>query len=733
MGRQYIKIALIGVAAGTLASCSQDPILPSSAVKEEYTKNFIRDFGIPAPGHDFAMAKSAGLKVKTAKGTHIIVTAEVDGKEYLFANVSLSAGTHDLPVTIPQSVTTVKIKSGFKTIEAGVNDIVDIDEDIPSSRGVEISSPTGDNTPFTFTDNDEEAPVIVFSPDQFLNAYLDAHPKGVDSTNKWYLGNDIDKGYIDPWVSDDIYVYHGETGLGATDINYNEELGWHHVGLHYLIFPVWWNTNKYGSKDYRLSMVQYSKANNDHDMPFNDKENAKIPFPQLGYSTNEIDPTIVMDNLNSFTYDDGSFDKAFDPAVAKTVVSMGVKVDMNPDKWEQSGLRFDLRSGNGSTYSYSSTVPYWNSKVWDENYYDVSLTDLMFSTVSTMLYPLDGQNFEVLNYRANNNIGQTDPRFCDSPMLIGFTSQPKCEADTDPRDYTDLILLVLPTHGLQLLYNIYDVPEPFIWTMAVEDLGGTDDWDFNDVVFHFTDVIKDLNTVNGNNIVTYWSGTQAAWPTRVIEVWPEATGGTMPIYITFSNVVFPIPPLPEWGDEKFSEANNKILECLYRGQPGTFVVGKEIHSWLGASSYTQFVNVGSKRTGKTGEHVQFAIDPSAKLDYTEGGVFGSKDNYTLYGFALLVDKGNDLQIDAINSEEKGLRQLSSDKLNKDTYIMIGAPNENGSVAPQMLLISDGDGTWQWPTERTKISNAYPDFNKWVTNPASTGWTNNPDESQVTKK
>ena len=38
------------------------------------------------------------------------------------------------------------------------------------------------------------------------------------------------------------------------------------------------------------------------------------------------------------------------------------------------------------------------------------------------------------------------------------------------------------------------------------------------------------------------------------------------------------------------------------------------------------------------------------------------------------------------------------------------PSKTGQ-APQMILLPR---TWQWPTERTQIHDAYPDFEKWVT-------------------
>lgn len=719
-GNLLPTLAILAIAS----SCTQDPILPIDTTKEEYTKNFIMEFGIPAEGHDFAMATTAGLKIKTATDAHVRVTAEIDGKEYLFADLNLPEGIHPLPVTIPRSVTTLKIKSGFNTYEAGVNDVVDIDADVPPSRTITISGSGASK--LEITETSDEAPLLTFSPDEFLNEYLSKFQKETDTTDKWYLGKDIGDGYIDPSLDDESFAYFGETGLGATDPVDNKK------GLEYLIFPVWWNKNRYYNKDYRLTLVQYNEANNKHNLSFNDTLPNKPHFPYLGYSESVISHEKAAEDFDAFTFDNGNFSQAYDPEKTKTVVTKGVRVITNPDPVDRSAFRFDLRSGTGTTYSYSSTVPYYNRKVWKEKYYDESLSDLIFATVSTMSYPLKERTFKISNFE-NNNINTTE-YYIKYPFLVGFTSQPRCAADTEPRNYTDLILLVLPIKGLKVFYNIGEVLEPYIWTIAVEDLGATDDWDFNDAVFHFTDVITNLNEVNGNNAVTSRSGPLAAEMVRTIKVWPVATGGTMPIYITFTGKAAGMPSdvLSEWGTEMFSSANDKIKNIKNSATTGTFIVGKEIHKWLGASSYSQFVNVGKTRSDIEGEPVRLAIpEDSFGEEYNDDYVFASKDNKPLYGFSLLVDKDNSLEIDAFKNGTGIVPLPENLKLGEGTYL-IGAPNEKGSIAPQMLLIAD-DAEWEWPAERKKISDAYRYFKQWIGNPAYHAWFCYPTDSLVTKK
>ncbi|MDE6653377.1 MAG: LruC domain-containing protein, partial [Muribaculaceae bacterium] len=570
----------------------------------------------------------------------------------------------------------------------------------------------------SLTVNGDEDPIISFNPKDFLAEYFDHHPVGKESTNLWYQGKDYGDGFVKDEQGDDIYLYYGETGLGYTDPDYDpDDESTILEGLEYMIFPVWWRTNRYGDKNYQLQLIDYFEADSKYGeiMPFNDAQNGRIPFPYLGYSETEVASENVLANINSFTYDNGDFTQAYDPSTVGTVVSKGLKVTTVGDELDVTALRMDLWCGTGDKESFSSTVPYWNRKHWGAGkYYDVTISNLMFSTVSTMMHTLTPRNFNILNYPGDNGTNPTYSRRCEFPMLVGFTSSPEGEADLHYRDYTDLILLVLPMNDLELFYNLAKPVEPYVWTMAVEDLGGTDDWDFNDIVFHFTDVVKSLNSINGNKIVTKASGPMASVSVRAIDVWPVASGGTMPVYITFTGTVSKMEPMPTWGDMMFSEANNAIKEAAKKVETGTFVIGTEVHKWLGASHYTQFVNVGNSRNGASGKVVQFRIPADADLKYVEKGAHGSEQNKPLYGFSILVDKENTLQIDAFNEAEHGMKTIDNLKLGEGTY-MIGAPDENGSIAPQMLLISDGDGSWEWPTERTKISDAYPDFNHWITN------------------
>ena len=58
-------------------------------------------------------------------------------------------------------------------------------------------------------------------------------------------------------------------------------------------------------------------------------------------------------------------------------------------------------------------------------------------------------------------------------------------------------------------------------------------------------------------------------------------------------------------------------------------------------------------------------------------------------------------------------------------LKVTAPGEGD--APQMICVP---AAWAWPTERTSINSAYPQFSTWVTNPDYYDWVNTPVTGKV---
>ncbi len=775
-----------------VAGCNSDTITLEDNAREEYVRNFITTFGVPDPDHNYAMAKSAGLHVTTKKGGHVTVTAEVGGKEYLFADLDVPAGTHALPVTIPASVSTLNVATGKGVHVVATDATVDIDQ-----------APAGSRTHYNIEDMDMEDemqfvesgdggdPYLVFKPQSYGNftTFVNTHFKGgedniVRDPDKYNWEDNTYKGSPVKYLNDNPH----ETGLGCTGGEYD-----------YYIFPIYWKRNKQGNKDYQVILHKIREGVNNlpspYDITFGDEgsASAQIPFPEIGWTTDDASyalinfhdgtyQTKVDGPIENFRFDNGSFDEAFPfekanaADNAKCVITRGKRIHMKaPSQEYYPAFTIAVKSNfqaDGS-FSFVSAAPFYNSAFWGNNYFDVTLDELYMANWATKRVPFmkpngkDGILVHIfdpeldMEYYGNgkdwwklHNGFSSKPVYGDhyknnsvisleipgEPFYLGFNSPASKPADTSVRDFSEVIFLVTrhvfydkATRKFKYQWGV--VPEPMEWTLAAEDLGGSDDWDFNDVVFTFTDVIRNLKSENHLNNVSLVTGPNSTTSVRIVTVTPKATGGTMPIYITYTGKqVQEMPEMPSDGSIMYSEASAALKAALEKaGQDGTFILGTEVHKWLGASDHTKFVNVGGSRQNVEVTPVQFVIPTTLdigdedRFDYASSG---SKPNKPLYGFGVLVDKENVLNYDAFAADAPGFIKVDNLTMGEGTYL-IGAPNDNKDVnVPQMILVQ---GDWQWPTERTNILDAYPNFKAWIGDHTNSDWINTPEEGKVTKK
>lgn len=183
------------------------------------------------------------------------------------------------------------------------------------------------------------------------------------------------------------------------------------------------------------------------------------------------------------------------------------------------------------------------------------------------------------------------------------------------------------------------------WTLACEDLGSTDDTDFNDVVL-------DVAYVAGETTLT---------------ITPRAAGGTLVSKIYFR------------------EDNNSDYTEL-----------GEIHELMG---YTVIPSIG------------FAMLNTNKSSH-------EVDPKTVKPIVVTVPADFDFADDFLKRIKITTRQSDEEEYDATEITAFTDLGESGSI-PKMLLL---EGEWQWPTERTSIDIAYPDFRDWVKNSNATNWT-----------
>ena len=189
-------------------------------------------------------------------------------------------------------------------------------------------------------------------------------------------------------------------------------------------------------------------------------------------------------------------------------------------------------------------------------------------------------------------------------------------------DYNDFIFVM---EGKQ--EHIIKKPVEYIY--AVEDLGGTGDFDFNDIVFS----------------VSHVSGQPHA------NVKLLAAGGTLPAYICFK-------------DKSYGE----------------------VHEMFKVET-TEMVNTASGTT---------------KANMKQASPF-------------VVQVPTDWSHAAFNTKGNGFNV----KVQNDGNVTIATPGNN--PAPQILILTPN---WLWPTERTRINTAYPNFGEWGENYTNSTWVDN---------
>ncbi|MDE6497906.1 MAG: LruC domain-containing protein [Muribaculaceae bacterium] len=687
--------------AVALAACSADEPQTISAT-EDYNRGFVKEFGVPARGHDFSMATTAGLKVTSRNGDHITVTAEIDGEEYLFADCHVPAGTTAIPVTIPRSVSELKLSTTRGESSVSTNAVVNLDEIEPGIMRV-AASPSPEGNPY-----------IAFKTKDLLKPFLEKDKSKFSATSPAFPNR-------------------GKSGY---------------------IFPIYWKWDKNKNRDYRVQFVTSKFGANDgtllaKDVIFDEKQSKTSPFPAIKYSPyisniEDIEPDSYFSGGEFSNYSYNAKDDII-------VVSRGIRIndyleEDRPPLQYSWYLEVDYGYDAEGNCSVSSESPYRNVAFWNGNYYDMPLKHLKYAHHGAFMFLAEPSEFYIYDTLSSDGTpaGYFRKISCKA-YIIGFNTAPASAGADDDRDWCDVAFLYLkPGYASS---GTVSTSTQYKWRIAAEDLGATDDWDFNDAVFEFSDQIRDLNTVNTERDA--WQiGPRDAQPVRVISVTPQAAGGTMPLYITYTGKVGAVPEIPDGkgqtADIMYSEANQVLKDHMNNlaYNEGTFIVGEELHSWLGADSHTTIFNTEATKKYPKATSVEFVIPMDAQPTLEPGDIWNSQTqtsstgtlmastaNKTICGFAVVVDRNNTLNIDAMDSPAPGIHSARDLVLGSGAYV-IGRPDAtNGEIAPQMLLVN---GSWRWPQERVKISDAYPDFSAWLSNPASApAWTKNYIKEKVT--
>lgn len=276
-------------------------------------------------------------------------------------------------------------------------------------------------------------------------------------------------------------------------------------------------------------------------------------------------------------------------------------------------------------------------------------------------------------------------------MFLGFEDWPNTANASD----FDLNDVVFAFSGATPTIINEDTTPAGTWMLACEDLGGSFDLDYNDVVLK-------INHISGQNYAT---------------VTPLAAGGTLASYIFF------IDP---------TSTNGQLDQCF-----------GEIHQLFGAGAISsgeyEPINVKSGSRGAQGREVRFNVPEDWTMAYYSSDTWNQSSQYApnMGGFEIRtlpigappIDNAN-LDLSRVTSLSQGASRIPAPDKGKAPFI-ICLPYSYFTLN-QPSVGKKTEYVWAWPQEYVGITTCYPDFAAWVGNMSENGeWYKNRTPNSLT--
>ncbi|MDE6858852.1 MAG: DUF4842 domain-containing protein [Duncaniella sp.] len=704
-----------------VASCTTDEItIPKS---ELYTREFIKQFGVFDPNHDWNHAQRANVTVTTSTSTDIKIYAKVNGTRYLFGTYLGVNGSRELGVDIPKGVTSLILRANGRDYTVSPGSKVNIGG---SSRLITDPGSTADNK-LTWSISRERM-LSTEAMKQYIEDYPEDKPNLGRGTTSFYFVADGEEHTFYPFywntaathalgiyyipdesnpdniVMQDLYfTKSGELASSQSlacnptiPADFRYEPGDVHMfgDTRYKcsewaeVFPGFRTTLEAYKDDEATEMQNYvlsdgSKFSDGIVRTYSDAETADFVtdngyISRIEYRnyTFVITETVTKEYVTPKAFERRNFEPAHS--------GVGAAYE-NVDFICSRGITYKLEKG--TKYGFYIKVSKEQKAFFDEidgvqvpkaeQPYDF----IIFSQASRNASYVDSKTKEgssddvnavIRNYNWYDTNGDGnastwwDESFTENDKhayaswdviemggkeyaMFGFEDWEANSNDKGP-DLNDLMFLF--ETGTRPS-NVVDEDEPedelcYEWIVAAEDLGNTDDFDFNDVVFGV------------GNFKLSEDGETATVDVRAL-----ASGGTLPVYLYHNEVP----------------------------------VGGEFHSWFGDYPTSTVINATGTASAK-GKTETITVNKDFTMACCQL-VDGTPNN--MGGFTIHV----------IGKDGTEITEITAPNL---------STNEE-NFAPQMICVPTH---WLWPTERTHILNPYPNFKQWVENQGScTDWHENP--------
>ena len=573
-------------AAVLLAACGVDEI--PVPVTEKYERDFIKTFGLIGKDQTWRMVEQATVTVDTEEPSNVKAYVNVNGTYHIVADYKDVQGTQTLTFDVPANAQDVKVYVNGIPYGAETRAFI-----APEGNGVI----------------------------KLIEEYV-YYTLGQIKTN---IANKNNAESVMPENEDN----RGVKGLkmdytalvdNAADLADGVKDGY----ATYSMYPIFWNA----AFDHKFGIYYFDKEQNKKvEIDFYENKSGDC----MQYYGKKANKWQWINITSDYTYD-------------WLVEGNGVKKDyknMSGDTYVLRGRRFDFTLPVGTTFGFYLVVN------GDRKYY----SNPTLNANSRQAFAYYEANTQInIDEQGNTTDIETNTYICveDVPVHkndVGYDNLGR--EDAGDMDYNDFIFLL---RGKQrhIAESGNETSTPVEYYYAVEDLGGSYDYDFNDVVFS----------------VSHVAGVEH------LHVVPLAAGGVLESFICYH------------GD-------------------GVEYTSSEVHSYFGLSG-TGYVNTKDEFTTQPLKAISFGV-PSY---WSHTGIGGG-------------------DADAVGSTEDN--GISVKVMQKDGAIHSIRTPEQGKT-PQMLILPM---YWEWPTECTRIDEAYPGFGEWGAGYLQgTDWLNTKNKDKV---
>lgn len=596
-----------------LAGCAAEPLTPDKA--EEYSREFIKTFGAFDQSHDWNQATKVSVSVITARPTEIKVYAMVDDTRYLFGTFLNVNGQNTLDIDVPKGTTDLIVRANDMDYNVKAGGAVDLTS---RSRYMVGSTDVSSDQGLYWKITPEKGILRTVAAKTYLATYGENDPKNLSKgTNSFYFLADGNEHTFYPfyWYTNAYHIlgiftvnadnpsnitlhdlYYSKTGELEVSTDYSpDESVWHYEGNEQRLFTLRGTTDlpTEGHKQ-----VTYNGRGNWWEEYFSgvgqtETKTVKITDPAIfttphGYISSIIHmyydndeeylfyetPTKTYEEKFTFNanakWNPPSDQPAYTAGENTYVRTKGITYRLEKGTRygfyiKVKGSKFKEVAGDNTDYEFivfsnaeRNAVPFFHDGVLkNEPVYAHPWSDKSWWATSGAI---DKDKFAYASWGTARMLGR-------EYTMFGFEDWPGKTNGTGA-DLNDIMFLFAAGEQPSTVVDIKELGKTFQWIIACEDLG-TDDFDFNDVVFGVGNTVEDK-----------------AANKKTVDITALASGGTLPVYLLYKDKII----------------NEEGLD------------GGEFHKWFDDGKYSSTDAINARTYSSNGKTCTIDVDPNFSLE-----------------------------------------------------------------------------------------------------------------------